>query len=674
MSNQLSSEQSPYLLQHKDNPVEWWPWSDQAFEAARESDRPIFLSIGYATCHWCHVMERESFEDKEVARLLNQTFVNIKVDREERPDIDAIYMDACQMATGRGGWPLTVMMTPEKQPFFISTYIPKTHRYGQDGLLEIIPRINEIWQQRRDLLHESATDFTAALVKSTDIDLSGHDISEKMLHRAFHHCEQEFDSTHGGFGREPKFPMPEKLRFLLRYWNRSRAPKALEMVELTLQHMRRGGIYDQIGGGFHRYSTDAIWRVPHFEKMLYDQALLLLIYLETYQVTKKDEYIQTVQHTIEYLRRELRTPEGAYCTGEDADSEGMEGKYYLWRIEELKSVLTQDEANATIQLFNLEKRGNYLDEATHRETGSNILYRSADDTLTYNGLLHHASTRLLEHRSQRIRPLLDDKILADWNGLMIMALSRCGMVLGNQSLIQDAEMCAQFIETHMMPQSGKLFHRWRDASAGISGFLDDYAFMIGGLLSLYEATYKERYLELAKQLTATVLSEFIDENGDFFMVRKQDDGLLLRPKQLFDNVIPSGNSVMMMNLLRLSKITGDLDYEDAGHQAIKAFSRGLWNQPSSFCAALSALDYALGPSYEIVISGPRDGPETDSTLSALRRAYLPNALILYHPEFYDVNEFAIHMCQGKTCQPPSKNLNEILSQLIPSTDCESFWK
>ncbi|MCY4171627.1 MAG: thioredoxin domain-containing protein [Bacteroidetes bacterium] len=667
MSNRLSLEQSPYLLQHKDNPVDWWPWGEQAIEAAHASDRPIFLSIGYATCHWCHVMERESFEDSEVARLLNKTFINIKVDREERPDIDAIYMDACQIATGRGGWPLTVMMTPEMQPFFIATYLPKTQRYGQEGLLEIIPKINQIWEQQRELVYESAGEFTNALIKSSNLDLSGQDLTEEALHRAFRRCEQEFDFDHGGFGTEPKFPTPEKLRFLLRYWYRTAEPKALEMVEVTLQQIRRGGIYDQIGGGFHRYSTDRIWRVPHFEKMLYDQALLLLTYLEAYQVTRKQEYLQTVRHTIAYLQRELRNSEGAYYTGEDADSEGIEGKYYVWDINEIRRILTPEQAKEVEYIFNLGRKGNYLDEATRKLIGQNILYRAVDDTLTDSEHLSQASDRLLQSRSQRIRPLLDDKILTDWNGLMIMVLAKCGMVLGDLSLIRDAEKCLQFIETYLISTSGQLLHRWREEVAGIPGLLDDYAFLIGGLIALYEATGNERHCTLAKQFTETVLSDFVSNNGDFFMVAEQNDDLLLRPKQLFDTVIPSGNSMMMMNLFRLSKLTGDPELEANGHQAMKAFSSGIWNQPTSFCGALSALDYALGPSYEIIVSGPRDAHETDSALSALRSRYFPNAVIASRREFANTNEFAIHLCYGNTCELPTKNLEEVLSRISKSS-------
>ena len=353
MSNRLSFEKSPYLLQHKDNPVDWWPWGEEAFEAARETNRPIFLSIGYATCHWCHVMERESFEDVEVARLLNETFINIKVDREERPDIDAIYMNACQISTGRGGWPLTVMMTPAMRPFLVGTYFPKTGRYGHEGMLQIIPKIAEAWQKNRDQIKNTADEFMRAMEQTSDLDFTGEELSVDTLHNAFQHFEQQYDSVNGGFGSAPKFPSPERLRFLLRYWHRTQNPKALEMVRHTLDEMRRGGLYDQLGGGFHRYSTDEMWRVPHFEKMLYDQALLILVYMETYQVTDEFEYLLTIIDTVQYVQSELQHSDGAYFTGEDADSEGVEGKYYTWEMEEIRKLLNPDESYQIADTFNL---------------------------------------------------------------------------------------------------------------------------------------------------------------------------------------------------------------------------------------------------------------------------------------------------------------------------------
>ena len=668
MRNQLASEPSPYLLQHKDNPVDWYPWGDEAFATAKTLDRPIFLSIGYATCHWCHVMEKESFEDLEVARLMNETFINIKVDREERPDIDAIYMSACQMATGRGGWPLTIIMTADMRPFFAGTYIPKTQRYGQEGLLQMIPRIAEAWMQDRSYVIENADQFTKALRKSSSIDFSGEGLSDKALHKGFQQCQQQYDQTHGGFGEAPKFPGPEKLRFLLRYWYRTGNPKALDMVNNTLQKMRRGGMYDQIGGGFHRYSTDELWRVPHFEKMLYDQALLIQIYLEAFQVTGQQEYHDTVHSTIEYVLRELHTSEGAYCTGEDADSEGEEGKYYVWDLEEINKALQPEDAKCAVDLFNLHGMGNYLDEATRQPTGRNILYLSLDASLDDRDTLIRISECLLEHRSHRIRPLLDDKILTDWNGLMMTALARAGMALGVEGWIDHAVGCMQFIETHLMPQPGKLLHRWRIGKSGISGLLDDYAFIIDACLTLYEATYDEHYCTLAQELTATVLSDFLSDDGDFFMAPKGGESLLLRPKQQFDSAIPSGNAIMAKNLLRLARITGDPEFEDAGHRALSVYTRGLMNYPLGFCAMLSALDDALGPSHEIIITGSRDHQETQFALSTLKKNYIPNAMILSRPEFEETTSFSIHVCSGKTCELPTRDLQLVVRQLTNPID------
>ncbi len=663
MSNRLAAEKSPYLLQHKDNPVDWWPWGPAAFEAARESNRPIFLSIGYATCHWCHVMEKESFEDQEVARLLNETFINIKVDREERPDVDAIYMSACQIATGRGGWPLSIMITPEMRPFFAGTYLPKTTRYGHEGMLQIIPKVSKAWQKHRQYFETTADEFEQALRKSTNLDFSGEELSEDILHSAFQHFQQQYEPTHGGFGSAPKFPTPERLRFLLRYWHRTGNPHALEMVEHTLQNMRRGGLCDQLGGGFHRYSTDSNWRVPHFEKMLYDQALLILIYLEAFQVTGKQEYSQTVRETLQYVQRELQNAEGGYYTGEDADSEGVEGKYYLWDMKELHNLLKPKDVELFAKVFNLDQEGNYLDESTQKRTGSNIVYRSDDDQLSDEPSLQLVADQLLEHRSRRVRPLLDDKVLADWNGLMITALARCGMVFDDPVLIDQAERCVQFVKKYMMPTSDRLLHRWREGEAIIEGFLDDYAYMVMGLLSLYEATGKECYCTMAMSLTRTVVADFGCEEGGFFMVSRDNEPLLLRPKQSFDSAIPSGNSIMSLNLLRLGRLTGDSELETLGHQSIDACSGGLRNYPDGFCASLSALDYVLGPSTEIIVSGNRDHEATQAALTSIRKVYAPNTVVLSRPDFGGLNRFNIHLCQGRTCEPPTQNIRDVIFQI-----------
>ncbi len=668
MSNRLASEKSPYLLQHKDNPVNWWPWGDAAFAAARATDRPIFLSIGYATCHWCHVMERESFEDAEVAQLLNDTFINIKVDREERPDVDTIYMNACQVATGRGGWPLSIMITPDMRPFFAATYVPKTGRYGRDGMLQIIPRVAEIWEKDRSALENVAEDFLNALKNASMLNLAGEELSAQVLDAAFRHHEQQYDSVNGGFGNAPKFPSPERLRFLLRYWNRTGNTRALQMVEHTLQHMRRGGLFDQLGGGFHRYSTDPTWLLPHFEKMLYDQALLVLVYLEAFQATGRLEYEQTVRSVLEYVCRELQNAEGAYSTGEDADSEGIEGKYYVWSMDEVRRVLDPAAARLVTAAFNLTETGNYVDEATRDRTGDNIFHRSPGADLSDTASLCAASRRLFELRAQRVRPLLDDKVLTDWNGLMIAALARCGAVLNDADLIRRAVKCAQFIEAHMVPESGRLLHRWREGEAAIAGMLDDYAYMIMGLLALYEATGEEGYCSWALMLTQTVLDEFGDEDGGFYLTAQDSEALLIRPRQSFDSALPAGGAVMMTNLLRLGRITGEADLEAAGHDAIAAHSAGLRQYPDGFNAALSALDYALGPSTEVMVSGVRSLAGTQAMLSALRGIYAPNAVILSRPVFGGSNEPAIHVCHGSTCDLPTQDTGAVIARLQNATD------
>ncbi|MXW83792.1 MAG: thioredoxin domain-containing protein [Rhodothermaceae bacterium] len=668
MSNRLASEKSPYLLQHKDNPVDWWPWGDAAFAAARATDRPIFLSIGYATCHWCHVMEHESFEDAEVAQLLNDTFINIKVDREERPDVDSIYMSACQVATGHGGWPLSIMMTQDMRPFFVATYIPRTGRYGRDGMMQIIPHVAEMWQNNRSALENIADNFLGALRNASTLDLAEAELSAQVLDAAFGYHEQQYDSINGGFGHAPKFPSPERLRFLLRYWHRTGNTRALQMVEHTLQQMRRGGMFDQLGGGFHRYSTDSMWLLPHFEKMLYDQALLALVYLEAFQATGRQEYEQTVRSILEYVCRELQNTEGAYCTGEDADSEGVEGKYYVWSIDEVRSVLDPAVARLVIAAFNLTGTGNYIDEATRDRTGNNIPHRSPGDDLLDSSRLRVASRQLFDLRARRVRPLLDDKVLTDWNGLMIAALARCGTVLNDDDLIGRAVKCAQFIEAHMVPEPGRLLHRWREGEAAIAGMLDDYAYMIMGLLALHEATGEKNYCSWAMSLTQTVLAEFRDEKGGFYLTAQDSEELLMRPRQSFDSALPAGGAVMMMNLLRLGRITGKTELEAAGHDAIAAHSAGLRQYPDGFNAALSALDYALGPSTEVIVSGNRSIAETQEMLSALRGMYAPNAVILSRPVFGGSNQPAIHVCHGRTCDLPTQDTEAVIARLQSAMD------
>ena len=603
-----------------------------------------------------------------MAQLLNDTFINIKVDREERPDVDSIYMSACQVATGHGGWPLSIMMTQDMRPFFVATYIPRTGRYGRDGMMQIIPHVAEMWQNNRSALENIADNFLGALRNASTLDLAEAELSAQVLDAAFGYHEQQYDSINGGFGHAPKFPSPERLRFLLRYWHRTGNTRALQMVEHTLQQMRRGGMFDQLGGGFHRYSTDSMWLLPHFEKMLYDQALLALVYLEAFQATGRQEYEQTVRSILEYVCRELQNTEGAYCTGEDADSEGVEGKYYVWSIDEVRSVLDPAVARLVIAAFNLTGTGNYIDEATRDRTGNNIPHRSPGDDLLDSSRLRVASRQLFDLRARRVRPLLDDKVLTDWNGLMIAALARCGTVLNDDDLIGRAVKCAQFIEAHMVPEPGRLLHRWREGEAAIAGMLDDYAYMIMGLLALHEATGEENYCSWAMSLTQTVLAEFRDEEGGFYLTAQDSEELLMRPRQSFDSALPAGGAVMMMNLLRLGRITDKSELEAAGHDAIAAHSAGLRQFPDGFNAALSALDYALGPSTEVMVSGDRSIAETQEMLSALRGIYAPNAVILSRPVFGGSTQPAIHVCHGSTCDLPTQDTEAVIARLQSAMD------
>ncbi|MFO7783682.1 MAG: thioredoxin domain-containing protein, partial [Desulfatiglandales bacterium] len=501
-ANSLIHEKSPYLLQHAHNPVDWYGWGEEAFEKARQENKPIFLSIGYSTCHWCHVMEKESFEDPEVAKLLNDVFVSIKVDREERPDLDHVYMTVCRMATGGGGWPLTIIMTPDKKPFFAATYIPKTSRYGRAGMMELIPRVEQVWKTRQQEVLESAAGMTQAL-HHLETTPTVKELNQHTLEKAFQDLSKRFDRTHGGFSSSPKFPTPHNLSFLLRYWKRTGNTEALHMVEKTLQELRWGGIFDQIGYGFHRYSTDKEWLVPHFEKMLYDQAMLALAYLETYQATGNALYRDVAREVFAYVLRDMRSPEGGFYSAEDADSEGVEGKFYLWTEEELREILSKQEADLLIQAFNVEERGNFTEEATGELTGANILYPGKDPA----GMGAELSRKkLFEARKKRVHPYKDDKILTDWNGLMIAALARGARVLGEEQYALAAIDAARFVLDRMRTPEGRLLHRYREGDAAITANTDDYAFFIWGLLELYQATFDATHLQTALSLSEDLIS------------------------------------------------------------------------------------------------------------------------------------------------------------------------
>ncbi|MFP4429411.1 MAG: thioredoxin domain-containing protein [Desulfovermiculus sp.] len=601
-ANRLIDEKSPYLLQHAYNPVDWLPWSDEAFALAREKDHPLFVSIGYSTCHWCHVMEQESFEDQEVAQALNRSFISVKVDREERPDIDTIYMNACQLISGRGGWPLTVVMTPDKRPFFAATYIPKQSRFGQPGLLDLLAEISRLWNHDRDKIFYSARQVTDNLQRLHQ-NLPQTTLDASTLEAAFQSLEQGYDSEYGGFGQAPKFPAPHNLLFLLRYWQRSGKHEALEMVDTTLKAMRQGGVFDHLGYGFHRYSTDRSWLVPHFEKMLYDQAMLIMALAKTYEHTRDPLYAQVIEETAGYVFHDMTDVSGAFYSAEDADSEGVEGKFYVWTEQEIDKLLSPEEARLVKKVFGLTPEGNFKDEATGRRTGANILHLPLplDQAAESLGLgpenlssqLETVRSKLLTVRNQRVRPLLDDKVLTDWNGLMIAALAKAGRILGNDEYTRAAKRAARFILENMH-QNGRLLHRYRDRQAAIPGMLDDYAFFIQGLIQLHAATAERQYLDTARELTRDCLTHFWDQDhGGFYLTPDDGEDLVTRPKEVTDGAIPSGNSVMLSNLLRLGRLTDDAELSQKANDLIAAFSGTVAKIPAGCTFFLCGLDMAL---------------------------------------------------------------------------------
>ena len=688
--NRLINEKSPYLLQHADNPVDWYPWGSEAFEKARKEDKPIFLSIGYSTCHWCHVMEHESFEDPEVAKLMNEAFVSIKVDREERPDIDNVYMTVAQMSTGSGGWPLTIIMTADKKPFFAGTYFPKESRFGRIGMMELIPRIVDAWKTRRNEVLDSADQITTALQGTTDF-VSGDDLDKTTLEAAYKDLAQRFDGVNGGFSGTPKFPTPHNLLFLLRYWNRSGDGSVLEMVEKTLQEMSRGGIYDHVGFGFHRYSTDERWFIPHFEKMLYDQAMLAMAYTETFQATGNTDYKKTAKEIFTYVLRDMTAPEGGFYSAEDADSEGEEGKFYLWAEDEIRDILTKEEADLIVKVFNIDKDGNYAEEASGVKTGTNLLHLrnplgeiSSQMNISEGDMLNHleeAREKLFATREKRIHPYKDDKVLTDWNGLMISALSKAAQVFDEKDYAQAAKGATNFILKKMRREDGRLLHRFRDGQAGIAANVDDYAFLIWGLIELYEATLEVRYLHEAVELNQDLLGHFWDEGeGGLYFTADDSEDLLVRQKDIYDGAIPSGNSVAMLNLLRLGRITANPQLEEKAAAIGRTFSANVEKQPSVYTQLMAAVDFSIGPSYEVVIVGDSQAKDTIDMLDALRTPFVPNKVVLFLPaqeESPDIIELAeyvkyhssqggkatAYVCLNYICELPTTDINKMLELL-----------
>ncbi len=687
--NRLIHEKSPYLLQHAYNPVDWYPWSEETFERAKREDKPIFLSIGYSTCHWCHVMEKESFEDEEIARLLNEAFVCVKVDREERPDIDSVYMTVCQLMTGSGGWPLTIIMMPDKTPFYAATYIPKTSRLGLTGMLDLIPQIRQVWQARRHEAENIGMQVKTSLTE-TEKSLQGTSLGKDKIDEAYESLVLNFDQKHGGFGIAPKFPTPHNMLFLLRHWKRTKQKLALEMVEKTLRAMRAGGIYDHVGFGFHRYSTDARWLVPHFEKMLYDQALLAMAYVECFQATGNEEYKQTAQEILEYVMRDMTSPEGGFYSAEDADSENEEGKFYQWTEEQIRNALLQNEdADLATRIFSIKRQGNF-EETAKMETGKNILHyskspeelaREASMPLNeFQNRLSSIRSKLFVYREKRVHPQKDDKILADWNGLMIATFAKAAQVFSEERYLLAAKKSADFILKKMRDKKGRLYHRYRQGEVYVTGFLDDYAFLSWGLIELYEACFETRYLQSALELTETTMEGFWDKaEGGFYQTAEDAEEILSRTKQIYDGAVPSGDSVATLNLLRLSRLVANTAYEEHAAKTIQVFSRTIADAPEGHVFMLLALDFVLGPTYEIVVVGNPDNDDTENMLKTIRKHYSPNVVVLFRPskettetptilkhiaEYKPIDGKATaYVCQNQICKQPTNNMDKLIELL-----------
>jgi uncharacterized protein YyaL (SSP411 family) len=688
--NRLINEKSPYLLQHAHNPVDWHAWSDETFRRAKKENKPVFLSIGYATCHWCHVMERESFEDEETARYLNDTFICIKVDREERPDIDAVYMAACQMLTGSGGWPLNLFMTPDKKPFFAATYLPKRTRFGRTGLIELCDQVKNLWHSQPQKVNESAAGIAENLGRAFAFS-AADEPDEAALDQAYRQIKQTFDPQSGGFEPAPKFPTPHRLLFLLRCHHRTGNPEALEMVKKTLTAMRLGGIWDHVGFGFHRYSTDKNWLLPHFEKMLYDQALMATVYLEAFQITQDDFFAQTADEIFAYVLRDMTSPQGAFFSAEDADSEGEEGKFYVWSTAEFQRALPGEKTDMWERIFRVSPEGNFSDEASRQKTGTNILHLTAplDKWANQFGLPPEELVRkwagirakLFQAREHRVHPLKDDKILADWNGLMIAALAMGARILRKPEYAAAAEKAAQFILNDMRAGEKQLCHRFRDGELAINAQAGDYAFFIYGLISLYQAAFNLAYAEEAAALQEQMLKDFWDDQkGGFFSTPAGTQELPVRPKELYDGAIPSANSVALLNLLCLSRLTGNPKWEEKAQALVRAFFGSVKSQPAAFTFFLSALDFALRPGQEIVITGEPGTADTRKLLAALNLPFAPHKVALVKSEqnamrlakfagFTDglqviEGKATAYMCRNGSCTGSTTNLQAMMEGIL----------
>lgn len=695
-TNALIHEKSPYLLQHAHNPVNWRAWNDETFALAKRENKPIFLSIGYATCHWCHVMEHESFENIHIAEYLNEHYISIKVDREERPDIDAIYMSVCQALTGHGGWPLTIFMDADKKPFFAGTYFPPENHGNRPGFPYLLQHIENAWRTEREKIQESCEAILQHLQKNEGENMRDEvniksPINQALTDQAFTRYEQTFDPQYGGFGSQPKFPSPQNLLWLLRYHKRTGNTAPLAMVERTLRAMRKGGIFDHIGYGFHRYSTDREWLLPHFEKMLYDQAMMALASIETFQITRNETYSRIAEDVFTYVLRDMTDDNGGFYSAEDADSEGHEGKFYVWTTDEIKEVLGDEDGRLFAAAYNFSTEGNFEEEASRRRTGENIphLRLSEEDFAKAHSIdadelrarLSVMRERLFHHREKRIHPLKDDKILTDWNGLMIAAFAVGGRALGNALYTQAAARSLEFILSKMFVEqhgSKRLLHRYRAGDAAISAFLDDYAFLAWGAFELYQTTFNLKYLETTLFLCDEMLRLFENTNsGGFYFSANDNETLIVRTQEAYDGAIPSGNSIAASVLARVGKLTSRKHYIHAAERTITHFAQYLERHPTGFAQMLIAHDFLTNATQEIIIAGAPNNPVTHDFLRSVAEAYLPYAVVAYNHTPHEIKHFieqaeyqtahngaaTVYFCENFTCHAPMTDIDAVLSAL-----------
>jgi uncharacterized protein len=668
-SNRLINEKSPYLLQHAYNPVDWYSWGEEAFEKAKNEDKPIFLSIGYSTCHWCHVMERESFEDEEVAEILNKHFVSIKVDREERPDIDNIYMTFCTLYTGSGGWPLTIIMTPDKKPFFAGTYIPKYNKYGRTGIINLLKNIEESWVDKRQDLLEFSEKFKTKVTNYIQFDKSS-ELKDEIIEKAVDDLKDSFNSKYGGFGEVPKFPTPHNLNFLTKYAYIKNDNEALNIVNYTLESMYKGGIFDHIGYGFSRYSTDEKWLAPHFEKMLYDNALLALAYSENYLLTKNVIYKEVVDKIFTYISRVMTSPEGGFYSGEDADSEGVEGKFYVWTPNEIKEALGFKEGEEFNKRYDITEEGNFEGNNIPNLINNNLDI-SREEKLKFNNYID----KLFEVRESRIHPHKDDKILTSWNGLMIAAFAYSGRVLENKEYINSAKKSADFIINTMIDKNGRLYSRYRDGDIANKGFLEDYAFFVYGLIEIYQSTFDAKYLSKAYELTKDMIKYFYDkENGGFYIYGEDSEQLIMRPKEVYDGAMPSGNSVAIYNLLRLAQLTDDLTFVGYADKSFKTFGNEIVRFPRGYTMFLSSYLYNVSSKVDVKIVGSLE--ECKEIIDILNKKYHPflNIILADDGEIRELNEGiknlskienkpTAYICKNFNCLPPITDIGQIINTI-----------